>query len=152
MFLWYESRGREVARGTWAFVPSIVNMSCADRPCFSCSDKCLFCWAAFFPSAYWQMHEMSRPFVHGHTLLYSWSGPMKLVVCLLHGATLLSNFTIAPFVPGQGLGHQNNTLSPLPKPLSTADLVRTTCKLPKHNPSASEKSRDVFGTGDFTTT
>ena len=139
-----------MARGSWAFLLSIVNMSCADRPCFSSSDKCLFCWAAFFPSAYWRMREMSRSFVHGHTLLHSWSGPMKLVVCLLHGATLLSNFIIAPFVPGQGLGHQNNTLSPLPKPLSTADLVRTTCKLP-NNASASEKSRDVFGTGDSTT-
>ena len=138
----------EVARGSWAFLPSIVNMSCADRPCFSSSDKCLFCWAAFFPSAYWRMPEMSRSFVHGHTLLHSWSGPMKLVVCLLHGASLLSNFTIAPFVPGQSLGHQNNTL---PKPLPTADLVRTTCKLPKHNPTTSEKSRDVFGTGNITT-
>ena len=39
---------------------------------------------------------------------------MKLVVCLLTGATLLSNLTSAPFVPGQGLGHQNNTLSPFP--------------------------------------
>ena len=135
-----------------AFLPSIVNMSCEDRPCFSTSDKCLFCWAAFFPSAYWRMPDMSWSFVHGHTLLHSWSGPMKLVVCLLHGATLLSNFTIAPFVPGQGLGHQNNTLSPLLKPLSTADLIRTTCKLPKHNPSPIEKSLDVFGTGDFTTT
>ena len=62
--------------GSWAFLPSIVNMSCADRPCFSSSDKCLFCWAAFFPSAYWRMPETSRPFVHGHTLLHSWSGPM----------------------------------------------------------------------------
>ena len=109
-------------------------------------------WAAFFPSVYWRIPEMSRSFAHGHTLLHSWSGPMKLVVCLLHGATLLSNFTIALFVPGQGLGHQNNTLSPLPKPLSIAALVRTTCKLLKNNSSASEKSRDVFGTGDFNTT
>ena len=51
MFLWYESRGREVARGSWAFLPSIVNISCADRPCFSSSDKCLFCWAVFFHQA-----------------------------------------------------------------------------------------------------
>ena len=68
-------------------------MSCADRPCFSSSDVCLFCWAAFFPSAYWRMPKMSRAFVHGHTFLHSWSGPMKLVVCLLHGATLLSNLS-----------------------------------------------------------
>ena len=87
-------------------------MSCAARPCFSSSDKCLFCWAAFFPSACWRMPEMSRAFVHGHTFLHSWSGPMKLVVCLLHVATFLSNLISAPFVPGQGLGHQNNMLSP----------------------------------------
>ena len=98
------------------------------------------------------MPEMSRAFVHGHTFLHSWSGQMKLLVCLLHGATFLSNLTSTLFVPAQGLGHQNNTLSPLPKPLSTADFVRTTGKLPKHNASASAKSRDVFGTGDFTAT
>ena len=87
-----------MARGSWAFLPSVVNMSFVDRPCFSSSDKRLLCWAAFFKSAYWRMPEMSRSFVHGHTLLHSWSGPIKFVVCLLHGATLLSNFTIAPFV------------------------------------------------------
>ena len=93
---------------------------------------------------------MSRVFVHGHTFLHSWSGPMKFLVCLQHGATFLSNLTSAPFVPVEGLGHQNNMLSPLPKPLSTADLVRTTRKLSNHNAAANAKSRDVFGTGDFT--
>ena len=39
------------------------------------------------------MLEMSRAFVHGHTFLHSWSGQMKLLVCLLHGATFLSNLT-----------------------------------------------------------
>ena len=121
-------------------------------PCFSSSKKFLFCWAPFCPSAYWRMPEMSRAFVHGHTFLHSWSGPMKLVVYLLQGATFLSNLTSAPFVPSQVLWHQNNTLSSLPKPLSIADLVWTTCKLPKPNPSASAKSRDVFGTGNFTAT
>ena len=126
-------------------------MSWEDRPCFSSSDKCLFCWGAFFSINLLAnaMPEMSRAFVHGHTFLHSWSGPMKLVICLLHGTTFLSNLTSAPFISGQGLGHQNNTLSPLLKPLSTADLVRNTCKLPKHNRSASAKSWDVFGTWDF---
>ena len=36
--------------------------------------------------------------IHGHTFLHSWSGPMALVVCLLHGATFLSNFTLVLFV------------------------------------------------------
>ena len=52
---------------------------------------------------------------------------MKLVVCLLHGATLLSNLTSAPFVPGQGLGHQNNTFSSL---LMQASVNRGPC--PNH--------------------
>ena len=77
---------------------------------------------------------------------------MKLVVCLLPGATFLSNLRSAPFAPAQGLGHQNDTLSSLPKPLSTADIVRTTGKLMKRNASASAKSRDVFGIEDFTAT
>ena len=32
--------------------------------------------------------------IHGHTFLHSWSGPMTLVVCLLHGTTLLSNLPV----------------------------------------------------------
>ena len=69
---------------------------------------------------------MSRAFVHGHTFLQSWSGPMKLVVCLLHGATFLSNLITALFVPAQGLGHQNKqALSP-----SQASVNRGPC--PNH--------------------
>ena len=34
-----------------------------------------------------RMPEIGRAFVHGHTFLHSWSGPMTLVVSLLHGAT-----------------------------------------------------------------
>ena len=34
--------------------------------------------------------EWGRAFVHGHTFLHSWSGPMTVVVGLLHGATFLS--------------------------------------------------------------
>ena len=36
--------------------------------------------------------------MHGHTFLHSWSGPMTLVVCLLYGATFLSNLTVVLFV------------------------------------------------------
>ena len=37
-----------------------------------------------------------------------------------------------------------------PRPLPTVVLARATGELPKHNhASASSKSRDVFGTGDF---
>ena len=34
--------------------------------------------------------DRSRAFVHGHTFLHSWSGPMTLIAGLLHGATFLS--------------------------------------------------------------
>ena len=58
----------------------------------------------------------------------------------------------APFVPAQGLRAHGNSLSPHPRPLSTAVLARTIGKLPKHRDSASTKSRDVYSTGDFTAT
>ena len=58
----------------------------------------------------------------------------------------------APFVPAQGLIAHGNSLSPHPRPLSTAVLARTIGKLPKHHASASAKSRDVNSTGDFTAT
>ena len=45
-----------------------------------------------------RMLERSRVFVHGHTFLHSWSKPMTLVVCLLHGATFLSNLPLVLFV------------------------------------------------------
>ena len=45
-----------------------------------------------------RMPDLVRVFVHGHTFLHSWSGPMTLVVSLLHGATFLSNFTLDLFV------------------------------------------------------
>ena len=56
----------------------------------------------------------------------------------------------APFVPAQGLRAHGNSLSPHPRPLSTAVLARTIGKLPKHHASASVKSRDINSTGDFT--
>ena len=59
---------------------------------------------------------------------------------------------IAPLVPAQSLRAHGNSLSPLPRPLSTAVLARTIGKLPKHHASASAKSRDVNSTGDFTAT
>ena len=54
-----------------------------------------------------------------------------------------------PFVPAQDLRAHGNSLSPHPRPLSTAVLARTIGKLPKHHASASAKSRDVNSTGDF---
>ena len=44
------------------------------------------------------MTDLSRAFVHGHTFLHSWSGPMTLVDGLLHGATFLSNLPLVLFV------------------------------------------------------
>ena len=41
-----------------------------------------------------RMPDWGWAFVHGHTFLHSWSGPMTLVVGLLHGATFLSNLPI----------------------------------------------------------
>ena len=58
----------------------------------------------------------------------------------------------APFVPAQDLRAHGNSSSPHPRPLSTAVLARFIGKLPKHHASASEKSRDVNSTGDFTAT
>ena len=58
----------------------------------------------------------------------------------------------APFVPAQGLRAHGNSLSPHPRPLSTAVLARTIGKLPKHHASASGKSWDVNSTGDLTAT
>ena len=57
----------------------------------------------------------------------------------------------APFVPAQDLRAHGNSLSPHPRPLSTAVLAQTIGKLPKHHASASAKSRDVNSTGDFIT-
>ena len=45
-----------------------------------------------------RMPELGRAFVHGHTFLHSWSGPMRLVVGLLDGATFLSNLPLFLFV------------------------------------------------------
>ena len=45
-----------------------------------------------------RMPDWGRAFMHGHTLLHSWSGPMTLVVGLLHGATFLSNYPLVLFV------------------------------------------------------
>ena len=85
----------------------------------SCAKVCLvsfpeidFCITGlhFFPSASWplsslflrpclihaRMPERSRAFVHGHTFLHSWSGPMKLVVDLLREATCSCPILRAP--------------------------------------------------------
>ena len=95
---------------------------CADRPCFNSSDTFLFCSAVFlsisllaslFPVTLpffsfflrpclihaW-MPDWARVFVHGHTFLYSWSGPMTLIaiVSLLHVLTFLSHLTLVLFV------------------------------------------------------
>ena len=45
-----------------------------------------------------RMPDWGRAFVHGHTFLHSWSGPMTLVVGLLQGATFLSNLPLVLFV------------------------------------------------------
>ena len=61
----------------------------------------------------------------------------------------------APFVPAQGLRAHGNSLSPHPRPLSTAVFARTIGKLPassRDHASSSAKSRDVNSTGDFTAT
>ena len=58
----------------------------------------------------------------------------------------------APFDPAQGLTARGNSLSPHPRPLSTAVLAQITDKLLKHHASVSAKSREVLLTGDFTTT
>ena len=48
----------------------------------------LFLWPCLIHA---RMPDWGRAYVHGHTFLHSWSGPMTLVVGLLHGATFLSN-------------------------------------------------------------
>ena len=90
------------------------------RLCFSSSNMFLFCWAAFlsisllasvFPVSlplfllflrlcliHARMLHRGRAFVHGHTFLHSWSGPMTLIVRLLHGATFLSNLILVLIV------------------------------------------------------
>ena len=94
---------------------------CLGRPCFSSSDVLLFCWAAFlsfsllasvFPVSlplfflflrpcliHARMPDWGRAFVHGHTFLHSWSGPMTLVVGLLHGSVLFVMCCSCPILP-----------------------------------------------------
>ena len=94
-----------------------VNLSCAKVGLVSVSPMC-FCFAglSFFPLAslslsflsffsifrpfliHARMPELGRDFVPGHTFLHSWSGPLTLVVGLLHGDTFLSNLTLVLFV------------------------------------------------------
>ena len=96
---------------SWRFLPLLCYLSCVySRPCFSSSDKFfvlfslrtpvslffLFLWPCMIHA---RMPERGRAFVHGHTFLHSWSGPMTLVVNLLHGATFLCNLTHVLFVP-----------------------------------------------------
>ena len=93
-----------------------VFMSCAGSPCFNSSDGFLICLSFHQPPGlclsssplfflflrpcliHARMPAWSRAFVHGHAFLHSWSGPMILVVGLLHGAAFLSNFTLVLFV------------------------------------------------------
>ena len=67
-------------------------------------------------------------------------------------AQVLCGTASAPFVFALGIRAQENSLSPHPRPLSTGVLARTTGELLKYHASASEKSRGVNGTGDFTAT
>ena len=70
---------------------------------------------------------------------YNETGTLKK--CRIAHPRLFRGTASAPFVPAQGLRAQGNSLSPRPRPLSTAVLARTTGKLPKHHASASAKSR-----------
>ena len=90
---------------------SFVNLSCAWVGLVLVPQMC-FCFVGlpFFPSACWplsfpslfhrpclihaQMPDNSRAFVHGHTFLHPWSGPMTLEVGLLHGVTFLFNLLL----------------------------------------------------------
>ena len=73
----------------------------------------------------------------------------KSALSPIQGPRVFRGAANPPFVPAQGLSSKD-LLSPHPRPLSTAVLARTTGKLPKHHASASAKSRDFFGSGDFT--
>ena len=96
---------------------ALLTYLCLGRPCFSSSD--VFCFAflsisllaSVFPVSlpflflflrlcliHARMPDWGRAFVHGHTFLHSWSGPMTLVVGLLHGATCLSSLPLVLFV------------------------------------------------------
>ena len=48
--------------------------------------------------------------MHGHTFLHSWSGPMTVVIGLLHGATFLSNLPLVLFVSFIGPWQLERTL------------------------------------------
>ena len=67
------------------------------------------------------MTKMSGAFVHGQWahFLASMEGPMKLVVCLLHGATFLSNLTSR--VAESDLINPTPTLTPTPCILKNYD-------------------------------
>ena len=53
------------------------------------------------------MPDRSNSFAHGYTFLHSWSGPMTLVIGLLHGATLLSNYAS----PSSGEAYRDRRLT-----------------------------------------
>ena len=103
-----------VARGSSS--PSFVNLSCV-KVGLVLVPPIDFCFVGlpFFPSApvfpvslfplpltllliHARLPDWGRAFVHGHTFLHSWSGPMTLVVGLLHGAAFLSNLNLVLFV------------------------------------------------------
>ena len=52
-----------------------------------------WCAAQYIPHS----HNLCDNSSHGHIFLHSWSGPMTLVVDLLHGATFLSNLPLVLF-------------------------------------------------------
>ena len=84
-----------------------VNLSCSSdvfcffglplfpSPSLSLSFPSLFLWPCLI---HVRIPDWGRAFVHGHTFLHSWSGPMTVVVGLLHGATFLSNLHLVLFV------------------------------------------------------
>ena len=102
--------------------PFFVNFSlCLGRQALFSFLRCvLFCWATFlsisllapvFPVSlplfflffrpcliHARLPQGGRAFVHGHTFLHSWSGPMTVVIGLLHGATFLSGLPLFFFV------------------------------------------------------
>ena len=99
--------------------PCFVNLSCAQVGLVLVPQMC-FCFVGlpFFPSASWplsflslfplfflflrpclihaRMPDWGRAFVHGHTFLHSWSGPMTLVVGLLRVQSSSSSFRLNP--------------------------------------------------------
>ena len=91
-----------MARGKVSVIPpALLTWAILGRPCFSSSDKFLFCWADKFlfccssSDFAWFMHEClrSRVFVHGRTFLHPRIRPMTWVVGLLNSCPILLLFS-----------------------------------------------------------